>query len=298
MDESQNYILSAPDGEYVVEAMGISENVMLTGKTIDIKEAREGVITLVRYPFIWMFIIFILGFVSFIIFKKGYKRSFFGYINSKRRQNKDAVPLRKKSLINTINKAELSLSLKGDKQNVSVVNLKIKNLKEIENKKGNTEETLQNIVNIAEGYKSAVYENQDNLFFILAPVKTKTFKNEKNALELAQKIKETLTNYNKLAKQKIEFGMSLNYGTIIANQDKNSLKFMSMGTLITTAKKIASLSEQEILLDEKIKERLISDVKTKKQTKGNVSFYTIEQLKNKDEHKKFINNFLKRIEKK
>ena len=40
------------------------------------------------------------------------------------------------------------------------------------------------------------------------------------------------------------------------NKEYNILKFMSMGTLITTAKKIASLSEKEILLGEKIKENV------------------------------------------
>ncbi|GAI79882.1 unnamed protein product, partial [marine sediment metagenome] len=118
---------------------------------------------------------------------------------------------------------------------MSVACLKIKNLKEVQSKKSKAEETLQKIVNIAEENKAVTYENQDNLFFILAPIKTRTFKNEKTAVEIAQKIKEILTEHNNLFKQKIEFGISLNYGTIIAKQEKNSLKFMSMGTLITTA---------------------------------------------------------------
>lgn len=301
VDGSQKYKLSAPDGEYQVEVVAdgesyITENVILTGKIVDIKEA-EGVLTLVRYPFVWVFIIFVLGFVAFIVFKKGYKRSFFGYIHSKKGGLKKAVPLRKKSLINTTNKAELSLSLKGDKQNISLICLKIKNLAEIETKKGNAIETLQKIVDISEEKKSAIYENQDNLFFILAPVKTKTFKNEKTAIELAKKIESILTEHNRLSNQKIAYGVSLNYGTIVAQKEANILKFMSMGTLITTAKKIASLSEKEILLGEKIKEKLVSEIKTEKQTKGNVSFYTIKGIKqDKEENKKFIKNFLDRIE--
>ena len=212
---------------------------------------------------------------------------------------KKATPLRKKSLINTRNKAELSLSLKGDKQNVSLICLKIKNLSEIETKKGNAKETLQKIVDTAEDKKSATYENQDNLFFILAPVKTKTFKNEKNAIETAKKIEDILKEHNRLSKQKIEFGISLNYGTIVARQETSALKFMSMGTLITTAKKIASLSEKEILLGEKIKEKLVSDIKTEKKTKNNVSFYKIKEMKqDREDHKEFIRSFLDRIERK
>jgi len=301
IDKIQKYILNAPDGKYSVEILAdgesyISENVMLTGKSIDIKKAKQGVITLVRYPFVWIFIIGIFAFVSFMILKKGYKRSFFGYIHPKRKQERKLVPLRKKSLINTTSRAELSLSLQGDKQNTTVVCLKIKNLKDIEKKKGNVEETLQKIVNVAEDYKAAVYENQNNIFFILAPIKTRTFKNEKPAIELAQKIIETLNHHNKLFKHKIDFGISLNNGSIVAKKEGDAIKFMSMGTLITTAKKIATFSDQKIHLSEKIKEKLMSGIKTEKHKKDNVTFYTITEIKNKDEHKKFIRSFLDRME--
>ncbi|MFH1787586.1 MAG: hypothetical protein ABH811_02240 [archaeon] len=299
--EDQKYVLNAPDGEYEVEIMADGEiytqSVMLTGKTIGVKESKEGAIKLMRYPIVWIFITFILGFVSFMVIKKGYKKSFIGYIHSKKNKRINPIPLKNKSLIKTTSKAELTLSLKGEKQSVSLICLKIKNLKEIENKKSNAEEILQKIVNEAETYKSAVYENQENLFFILAPVKTRTFKNENTAIELSQKIKDIITEHNKLAKQKIEFGMSLNYGNIIAKQEEGILKFMSLGTLITAAKKIASLSDKKILLSDKMNERVISNVKTEKQTKLNVTYYTIKEIKKqKEENKKFIRSFLERIE--
>jgi len=303
VDESQKYILTAPDGEYQIEIMvdgenKINQNVMLTGRSINIKEASNNVLTLVRYPIVWIFITAIMGFIAFIVFKKGYKRSFFGYIPSyfKKKDFGKPLPLRKGSLINTRNKAEISLSIKGDKQNVSVVCLKIKNLKDIESKKSNAEEILQKIVNFAEGKKAVIYENLGNLFFIFAPVKTRTFSNEKNALEIAQMIKKVLEKHNKLAKQKIEFGISLNYGTIVAKKEKESLKFMSMGTLITTAKKIAALSNKEIFLCEKINDKLKTSVKTDKHEREKTKYFTIKEIKNKEEHKKFLEGFVKGLE--
>ncbi|MBU0894707.1 MAG: hypothetical protein KKF48_00390 [Nanoarchaeota archaeon] len=301
VDEVQKYILSAPDGEYQVEIMGISENVALTGNTIDVREASTGVISLVRYPIVWIFMIAILGFVAFTIFRKGYKRSFVGRIIPKKKQKDkfSLISLSKKSIIKTKNKAELSLSIKGEKQNASIVGLKIKNLKEIESKKSNAEEILQKVIDMAEGNKAAIYENQENIFFILAPIKTKTFKNEKNALEISQKTKEILNQHNKLAKQKINFGISMDYGTIIAKQEPNVLKFMSMGTLITNTKKISSLADNEILLGEKINERLTSEIKTEKQRKHKTPVYTIKQIKTSPKnHEKFIRTFLDRMEKK
>lgn len=302
IDENQKYVLTAPEGEYRIEILTDEGNLItgsatLTGKTVNVQKASGKAMTLVRYSAVWIFMIAVLGFVAFIIFKKGYKRSFFGYIYSKKKEKSKAIPLRKKSIINTKSKAELSLSIKGDKQNASVVCFKIKNIKEIESTKSNAGETLQKIVDFAEEKKAVVYENQENLFFILAPIKTRTFKNEKAAIEISQKMTGVLIEYNKLAKQKIEFGISLNYGTIIAKQEKDVMKFMSMGTLITTAKKIASFSEKEILLSEKINDRLRAQVKTEKHIREKTSFFTIKEMKNTEEHTKFIRSFISRLEK-
>jgi len=283
----------------------ITGTVMLTGKVTNVKKAPGGVLSFVRYPIVWIFVILILGFVTFMILKRTHKKSFFGHIFFKKKGERKK-PRNKDSIINSKNKAELSLSIKGDKQNVSLICLKIKNLKEIESSKGkeqtknpkekskeaNAKETLQKIVDLAEEEKAATYENQDNIFFILAPTKTRTFKNEKAAVNIAKKIEDVLQNHNKLFRQKIEFGISLNYGTIIAKQEKTALKFMSMGTLITSAKKIASLSEEEILLGEKIKEKLISDIKSENKDKWFVNVFTINELYNKEAIKNFISYFI------
>jgi len=299
--EDQKYRLSAPDGDYQVEVITeesgsvMTGMVTLTGRTVGIKEAG-GVTAAFTKPFVWIFMIIILGFVSVIVLKKGYRRSFVGYIKARGKHKEvKAIPLTKKSLINTRNKAELSLSIKGDKQNISLICLKVKNLKEIESRKSNLNEILQKIVDLAESDKAVSYENQSNLFFIFAPVKTKTFKNEKTAIDVARKIESILKEHNKMAKHKLDFGVSLNHGTIVAKQEPDSMKFMSMGTLITGAKKLSTISNGEVLLGEKFKERLHSDVKTEKQTKGDIIYYTVKEVQSED-HKKFIRSFLDRIE--
>jgi len=312
LGEEQKYSLSAPDGEYLVEIITeeetkTAENIVLTGNAISIKEASSSIGTLTRHPFIWLFVMGILGFIAMTIYKKGYQRSFIGRIGIGRKKEtykttentpNHTVPMRKKSLINTKNKAELSLSIKGDKQNVSIVALKIKNLRELESEKGNSEETLQKIVNLAEENKALSYENQDNIFFIFSPTKTKTFKNEKIAIELANKIQPILIHHNKMFKQKIDYGIALNYGTIVGKQELQSFNFMSMGTLITTAKKLSTISKGEILLAEKIKERVDASVKTERKISGTTKYFTIKSIQDTDQHKQFIKSFLERIEKK
>ena len=298
VDTEQEYILTAPEGEYQVDIISegeetISRTVMLTGRAIDVKEvSKKG---FVRHPLVWIFLIVILGFVAFLFFKKGYKRNFIGYI-TKRKKSKETTSLIKGSLLNTMNKAELSLSIKGDKQNVSVVCLKIKNLPEISSKKGIVQESLQKIIDLIEEKKGYVYENNENLFFIFAPVNTKTFSNERTAIDIAQKIESALTEGNRLYKDKIEFGIGANYGTIVAKKEKGILQFMSMGTLITTAKKTANASKGEILLGEKINDKLRAELRTEKEMHGNTELYRIKEVKTKGDHKNFLSNFVKRLE--
>ncbi|MDP2628589.1 MAG: hypothetical protein Q8P15_01680 [Nanoarchaeota archaeon] len=310
VDESEKFVMSAPDGQYEIEvttAQGenkISGNAILTGDSIDVRKAAEGVANFARHPIVWIFIVAILGFMAFIVYRKGYQKSFIGYIKTKYKKKDTFQQLTGKKKeettpFNSKNKAELSLSIKGEKQNVSLVCVHIKNMKDIEDSKNGAKETLQKIISTADEDKASLYENQDNLFFIFSSITTRTFKNEKTALRLAQKINETLTEHNKLAKQKIEFGISLNYGTIVGKREKDVLKFMSMGTLITGAKKIASIADKEILLGEKIKEKLMTDVKTEKQIRNNVAVYSIKNVRKEPEEKskKFLNEFVKRMDK-
>lgn len=302
VDETQKYLLTAPNGEYKVEIITEDGNKItgmatLTGKTIEVKKNSVKVFSIVKYLVVWMFMIFILGFVVFIIFKKGYKRSFFGYIHSKKKEKIKPASQKETSLIDVKNKAELSLSLKGHKQNISIVCLKIKNFDEIKSKKTNVGDTLQKIVNLADKEKAATYETGENLFFILSPTKTKTFKNEKAAINIAQQAKTILNQHNKISKQQLEFGISLNDGYAVIKQEGNTLQFMNLGTLALTAKKLASFYENEILISEEANEKIKSNFKTEKKQDKNTTMYILRESKNKEEHKKFLENFLNSIEK-
>ena len=311
VDEEQKYVLKGDhNGEFEIEFIDekgesrLKGMAMLTGKSIDIKEITKGDLRrFVGSPIVWIFIVFILGFVAFIIFKKGYKRSFFGQMRLKKKVNKQqvntvwenrAAPLSKNSKLEAKNKANLSLSIKGNKQEITLVAIKIKNLEGIQSTKGNAEETLQKIVNFAEDKKAFIYENQDNLFFILTPLKTRTFQNEANALNIAQKAKEILIEHNKLFKQKISFGISMENGEIVEKLEGGILEFMSMGTFMTNAKRIASTAQEDILLGEKIRGKL-TNVRTEKINSDRVSAYKIKEIKYHDEeHSRFIKSFLQR----
>jgi hypothetical protein len=306
IDGVKKYTLSAPEGKYEIEISNgdeiIKKSAILTGKTIDVREESGIIKSLITHPMVWIFIIMILGFIAFMIFSKGIKRSFIGYIGRRKQKNAEsmsAITQKKDLLIETKSIADLTLSLKGDKQDASIINLKIKNMKEVKPNKKVVEETLNKIAKISEDQKACIYENNDNVFIILAPIKTKTFRNEATALKISQLIKDLIDHNNKMFKQKIEYGLSLNQGTIVAKQEDNELKFMSMGTLMTISKKIASISDKEILLGEEMKTKLSTSIKTQKHTHENLNYYSIVDIKQHNpEHEKFISGFLHRLEKK
>jgi hypothetical protein len=256
----------------------------------------------VKYPLVWIFIIFLLGFVTFVMFKRSRQQTFFGYVSSKipkrKMKNDEKISVQKNnSFLNSKNKASLSLSIKGDKQNITLVSLKIKNFRELKSKENNAKETLQKAADLAEEKKAATYENNGNIFFLLAPTITKTFSNEKRALEIADKIKSLLDHHNKVFKQKIDFGISLTNGAIVAKKGPGVLEFMTLGTLMGSSKRLSSASKGEIILDEKVNSKLKAQLKTKKHEHGNSHFYSIIEIKNVEQHEKFLKNFLHKLEK-
>jgi len=321
----KKYYLSAPEGNYTVEVLAdgekrIQENVQLTGRSISIDETLDG--NLIRNPIVWGFVIIVLGVILYIIFRKGYKRSFIGRkIHSNRKDKKksskeknpkkDSKEKERKEAQETEeqkegilpkyhNKAELSLSIKGNKQDANLICLKIKNYDEVKQNPEGVKETLHKIVKKAEHEKAYIYEANDNMFFIFAPEITKTFKNERNAIKTAREIEADIRKHNKYFKQRIDFGISVNRGEIVARKEKKDLKFMSVGKLTTSAKKLASISKGETLLTKEINEKLSAEIKTEKgeysekSGESKMQFYRVKEVKDRSQNQKFLNEFVKR----
>jgi len=302
VDETQEYKLTAPDGEYEITIVGddggeYKQRVTLTGNVVGAKKRKSGGFI---FSFAWIFIILVLGMVAYMFFNKGHKKTFFAYMPKflrKRERTSKITPLGKSSALRSKNPAVVSLSIRGDKQKATTVCLHIKNLKEIEGTKNNAEETLQKIINFAEEHKAITYENQNDLYFILAPTKTRTFKNESAALHIAQAAKKTLTEHNRLFKQKIESGLAINNGVIIVKPERDSTKFMSMGSFITTARKTASTSDGRILFSKEVGDKLKSEVKAEK-VRGEEDIYLIKEVKKYSaENKKFVEGLVKKWDK-
>jgi len=304
LGEEESFVLSAPDGEYEIQVTSdgntkLTQTATLTGNVVGIKKSG-GLSGFFSSPLSWMFIIIILLIVVYIVYKKGYKKSFFGRMPSaqafKKISSEKTFETKKEKFVmdaSSKNKAELSLSIKGEKHPVSVVCLKWKN--EIGND-SSVKESLQSILKIGEDEKTFVYENKDSFSFIFSPLKTKSFSTEINAVKFAENIDEILKEHNKKYKQVIDYGISVSYGNIIGKLESGVLKFMSLGTLMTSAKKIASIANQEILISDKMNQRVQKETKTQKQVRDNIPVYVLTEVKDSLKNAKFISSFLRRLD--
>jgi len=293
--EQVKYSVSAPSGEYKIKVGEMERTVSLTGNAINIERISEGGWGAVKI-IAWVFMICILGLTAFTIFRKGYNKTFFGRITgrkAKKPMELQSLPEDEK-LADSKMKGELTLSITGSKQNTPIGCVFIKNYEEIKSGVGGTRETLNQISNIIEHKKGIIYENKGNFFFLIPPIRTKTFKNEKPLLESAIEIKKILDEHNKKFKIKINYGLGLNFGTIVSKEEGNKFQFMSMGTLMTTTKKLSNRSTGEILIGDKLKERFDKEVVLNKVEIEGLEAYEFKEIKEVVDNSKFINNFVKK----
>lgn len=310
---SQKYVLTAPSGYYPVEISSQGNSLFtggltLAGNAVNVQQASQGVISFVQYPWVWFAVIIILVFVIFFLFRRARKKRFMKKVSFNRHMPRSEIGmmvvderdrgLYKNRMIESRNIADLSLSIYGNKQNASIVCVDIKNFEEIKSKKGGVDSTMNRLKSIAEDFKATVYENRGFFFFIFAPLKTGTMKNEMAAVQAADQIKRVLQDHNRLLKQKIHFGISAHYGQIVAKENgRNGLTFMSLGNFVPAAKRLASIANDEILLSREIRELLMSDVRAEKRSSGNLDFYAVQGIKDRQKSDKFTKEFMSKLEK-
>lgn len=311
VDESKKYVLTAPQGDYPVKVSSggsglFTGNLFLTGRAIDIREAAAGVLTFIQYPLVWISLAVILLIILFLVFRRWISRKVsFKRVNmNKKFRMRDGILISEGQdsfadrgrLVPSRSMADLSLEIHGEKQNTGVIGLNIKNFDAVSSRRGGVNETMNRIRDVVDEANAAVYENGSYVFFIFAPSKTKAYNNELSAIETAEKIQRILEDHNRLLKQKIEFGLSVHFGAMVVRQGINGMKFMSIGSIISTTKKLASMSTGEIFLSAEIKNRTATDIKTDKQVVGDMEFYTLVEVRNREKSQKFIREFMSKME--
>ena len=307
--QSHKYVLSAPDGNYSIEISSLGSdlyngNLLLTGNAIGVQQAPMGA-SFIQYPLVWIVLLIILAVLVFFLIKRLSKKKFMKKVDLNKSfrlrdgivisNGKDEISSRGR-FVNSRNVAELSLSLQGTKHGSTIVCLGIRNFSEIRSGKGGISETMNRIKSIADEFNAAVYENGSNIFLIFSPLRTKSQNNDFAAIQSAEQVQKVLQDHNRLLKQKIDFGISVHYGMIVAKLGVSGMKFMTLGNVISTAKKLAAVSNGEVFLSKEVRDRIATDVKTEMHSSGDLSYYTLLEIRNREKNQKFIKDFMNKME--
>jgi len=295
---NQDYNVKISDGETELEQQGVA----LTGHAIGVEDVKRSA-SLSAKPIIWIFFIIILGAGILFLLRNVIKKKSFAYPFKKKFKSNDYKTLENKEQkivhnkkqiapLTPPNQAEQVLVLKGEKVKAAAVVLKIKNKISKFSK-----QSLERAIEPTYEKRGAVYEQGDYIFIIFSPLMTKTLKNEVLAARAAQKIQTVLEEHNKKFKDKIEFGLSVNSGDIINKVENKKLKFTALGKLITSAKRLAELSDKQILVTKEAYERGISEIKAEKKRINNGDVYELRSVIDSEKNQKFLKGFLNRMEK-
>ena len=122
------------------------------------------------------------------------------------------------------------------------------------------------------------------------------FDNNLDAIRVADSISDSLKEHNKKYANKVDFGIGINDGEIIADKREGKLLFTPLGNSIQVVKKVADVADQNLLLSESVNTSLGGKVKTLANSSGELKTFAVNDVLDKVQHAQFINKFLERNE--
>ena len=308
------YDVKVSDGETTMDQKGIA----LTGFSIDVKDSSDSGIMNSKYKtIIWIIlIVFLLGGLLFFSANVVKRRSYAYPSNSfnekkvlkldrmvkterqefKKTESEEKPEPRRISMsdlrVIVPRQAEQALVVRGEKQMSTILVVKIKNKIATYSK-----EILENIIEQVYQKKGAICEQGDFIIVVFSPLVTKTFKNEVEVARMAGKICSDIKEHNSKFKDIIEFGIGINTGEIINELRAGKLMFTALGSSVLTAKKLADMSNMQVLTTKETYERGISEIKADRKIINGADVYEIRSVVDYEKNKKFVDDFLKKQEK-
>lgn len=285
--ESKELQLVAPDGNYEIQIDDGSQyshlgTAFLTGNAISIRDIGNR-FTGNLWTIVWILVILILLVAATILVRR--------YLKNKK-ATKSFTPIKiTKSILPKSPPA--NLIDKGQKQESSIISLKIKNFDDL-NKF--SLQALDSALWKAKESGAKIYSDANYRLVILSPILTKTKDNNYKAIFLAQVIERTLNQYNKHSKLKIDFGIGVHSGELVVESKEGKFKFISMGNAITLPKKISSHSNKEVLISEPLHRKTSAKVKVQKLQDANL--WRVKRIIDRSEYEDFIKGFIRSQRKK
>ena len=185
--------------------------------------------------------------------------------------------------------------MNGKNQQAGIVAIKIRS-----GLNGIEKESMNKALEYAYHLKGASYSNGDYVLVVFSPLLTGKNNNEELAIKAALDMDVFLKEHNrKFRANLIDYGVGVNCGEIINIVEKGVLKFASINKTINLTKKIAEVSNQEVLISKEVHEKTMNNVKADKvaeegiDTKG-LTLFRIKRVVDSQASQKFINDFMRR----
>jgi hypothetical protein len=309
--ETRKLNLRAPDGQYDIDVTSGSDsikgNVFLTGDAISIKGVSN-LNLMGAYPFIWTFLILILIALAFVLYKKagrGFKVSEKKIFN--RRSEiivEKEVPMPKTISAKSLNKkmidlnlkssdAESSLVLEGERENATVLALKISNMSSLGE---NARQELEKALEFAKAQKGMLDRKENYVMVLFSPRTTKTFATEMIATRVGHSIMSYLNEYNRRYKQKMDFGIGINNGEIISSIKNGKFAYTSLGSTVILAKKIADAATSKLYVADNVRNKIIRDLRgIKVAPVGKTEVFSVEKVTDREANQHKLNDILSRM---
>mgnify|MGYP001575827541 CR=1 FL=1 len=290
--KSKKYKLTAPNGEYQIqisdekntESVGTA---VLSGRAISVDAITLGITSSKLRTILWLGIIIILAFILLYLYRKISKSSFIGKLpkfSSVKKKNYTDLSEQGIEKQETVSQ--------GEKQQASLLVLKIKNLLEIKaNKKAMQAINLALLK--AKESRAKIYMSDNYRIIVLSRLLTSKNENELEAVKIAREIKEILEDYNKSESKKIKYGLGLHSGELIIESEQGKYKFTSLGKTISVAKNISESSNNEILVSEAFRVKILGKIRTEKVSP---KLFKLLELKSKHKFEEFSKRFEQRRE--
>lgn len=187
--------------------------------------------------------------------------------------------------------AEAALVLKGEKHISSVVCLGVKNFEALGDVARNA---LREVVEKSRG-KGLVDYRSDYVFILFSPLATRTYKNEGLAVKCGAAILENLKGYNKKFRDKMEFGIGVHAGDLIASKEQGKLKYTGIGNTISFAKRMSDIDSGKVVVSDVVRKKLMRELGVVKGKEiGDNQTYVLGEIKNRSGDAERLKQLLKR----
>jgi hypothetical protein len=304
--ESKSFSLSAPNGEYDISVNDGDSSyplgtTFLTGRAIGIGQVGD---FLFGKPgvWVWSLVIVILLVIILIIIRKIIKKKYVGKIPKTITPGKMAPS--HVTLDNTSPSTKQAsheskvgtLINKGEKENSTIIALKIKNLPKLQEFSDNSANTIDNALMGAKAAGSRIYVDKAYRIIIFSQKTTKSIDNDMRAITVAKKMEATIQNHNKRAKNKIEFGFGIHTGQMAVESRDGKLKFVSLGNTLSLAKRVADQAKDSILISEQLHRVTLGKIKVEKFHGTN--HWLLKRVVDREHYEDFINKFMNRQKRK